>query len=85
MINCPGLAVFLVDCSYDEDKCKITVPYEYLPVPEEGDEVTALDKKGEEVQKAEVTGVKSSGKTYGITIEIDKENVWDVRGLKVIG
>ncbi|MGM0510064.1 MAG: 4Fe-4S dicluster domain-containing protein [Thermoplasmatota archaeon] len=85
VIQCPGLAIFVVDCSYDEEKCKITVPYEYLPVPEEGDEVMALDKKGEEVQKAEVTNITRSGKTYGITMEIDKEKVWDVRGLKVIG
>lgn len=85
VIQCPGLAIFVVDCSYDEEKCKITVPYEYLPVPEEGDEVMALDKKGNEVQKAEVTNITRSGKTYGITMEIDKENVWDVRGLKVIG
>ncbi|MFO7992199.1 MAG: 4Fe-4S dicluster domain-containing protein [Thermoplasmata archaeon] len=82
--ECPGLAIFVIDCSYDEKKCKITVPYEYLPVPEKGDEVMALDKRGEEVQKAEVTNVRQSGKTYGITMEIDKENVWGVRGLKVI-
>lgn len=82
--ECPGLAIFVIDCSYHEEKCKITVPYEYLPVPGKGDEVMALDKSGDEIQKAEVTNVRSSGKTYGITMEIDKENVWDVRGLKVI-
>lgn len=81
--ECPGLAIFVVDCSYSEEKCKITMPYEYLPVPEEGDEVTALNRKGEEVQKAEVTNVRQSGKTYALTLEIDKENVWDVRGVEV--
>jgi len=83
--ECPGLAIFVIDCSYSEEKCKITVPYEYLPVPEEGDEVFALDRKGEKVQKASVTKVRKSGKTYGITIEVDKDKVWEVRGLEVIG
>ncbi len=81
--ECPGLAIFVVDCSYSEEKCKVTMPYEYLPVPEEGDEVTALNRKGEEVQKAKVTNVRQSGKTYALTLEIDKENVWDVRGVEV--
>ncbi|MEF8874657.1 MAG: 4Fe-4S binding protein [Candidatus Thermoplasmatota archaeon] len=82
--ECPGLAIFVVDCSYSDEMCKVTIPYEYLPVPEEGDEVKALDRTGEEVQKAEVTKVRSSGKTYGVTIEVDRENVWDVRGFEVI-
>lgn len=82
--ECPGLAIFVVDCSYSEDKCKVTVPYEYLPVPDKGEEVVALNRKGEEVQKAEVTNVRESGKTYAITVEIDKEYAMDVRGLKVI-
>ncbi len=82
--ECPGLAIFVVDCSYSEERCKITLPYEYLPVPEKGDEVRALNRMGEEVQRAEVTGVRRSDKTYGITLEIDKENVWQVRGFEVI-
>ncbi|MFW6040903.1 MAG: 4Fe-4S dicluster domain-containing protein [Thermoplasmatota archaeon] len=81
--ECPGLAIFVVDCSYSEDKCKVTVPYEYLPVPEKGDKVIALDKWGEEVQEAKVTNVRHSGKTYAITMEIDKKYVWEVRGLEV--
>ncbi len=83
--ECPGLAIFVIDCSYSEDKCKVTVPYEYLPVPEEGDEVMALDRKGEEVEKAEVTDVRKSGKTYAVTLEVDRKNVWNVRGFEVIG
>lgn len=83
--ECPGLAIFIIDCSYSDEKCKITVPYEYLPVPEEGDTVKALDRKGKTVQEAQVTNVRKSGKTYGITMEIDRENVWDVRSLEVIG
>ncbi|MFP4001616.1 MAG: 4Fe-4S binding protein [Thermoplasmata archaeon] len=82
--ECPGLAIFVIDCSYSDEKCKVTVPYEYLPVPEKGEEVMALDRKGNEVEKAEVTDVRKSGKTYAVTLEIDKDHVWDVRGFEVI-
>lgn len=81
--ECPGLAIFMLDCS--GEGCEVTVPYEYLPVPEKGDTVRALDRKGVSVQKAEVTSVRSSGRTYAITMKIDRENVWDVRGLEVEG
>ncbi len=82
--ECPGLAIFVVDCSYSDEKCKITVPYEYIPVPEKGEKVTALDRKGHEIQEAEVTAVRESGKTYAITMELDKEYAMEARGLKVI-
>jgi len=82
--ECPGLAIFVVDCSYSDEKCKITVPYEYIPVPEKGEKVTALDRKGQEIQEAEVTAVRESGKTYAITMELDKEYAMEARGLKVI-
>lgn len=82
--ECPGLAIFVVDCSYSDEKCKVTVPYEYLPVPEKGNEVMALDRKGDEIQKAVVTNVRESGKTYGITMELDKEHAMEARGLEVI-
>ena len=82
--ECPGLAIFVVDCSYSGDKCKVTVPYEYLPVPDKGDKVIALNRKGEELQEAEVTKVRESGKTYAITMELDKEHAMDARGLEVI-
>ncbi len=82
--ECPGLAIFVVDCSYSDEKCKITVPYEYIPVPEKGEKVKALDRKGHEIQEAEVTAVRESGKTYAITMELEKEYAMEARGLKVI-
>ncbi len=85
VLDCPGLAIFVIDCSYSQERCKITVPYEYLPIPEEGDEVKALDRKGKEIDRGKVTDVKNDGKTYAITMEVDRNLVWKVRGLEVIG
>ncbi len=82
--ECPGLAIFVVDCSYNETKCRITIPYEYLPRPGKGDTVHALDRKGDTICDAEVVRVRESGKTLGVTLELPKELVWDVRGMRVI-
>lgn len=80
--ECPGLAIFVIDCS-KEDHCLVTVPYEYLPVPEKGDTVVVLDREGNDVGEAEVVRVRESGKTYAVTLKVEPGAVWDVRGLEV--
>ncbi len=82
--ECPGLAIFVVDCSYSETKCRITIPYEYLPRPNKGDTVHALDRKGDMVCEGEVVRVRESGKTLGVTLEVPREYARDVRGMRVI-
>lgn len=79
--ECPGLAIFIMDTT--SEPCTVTMPYEYLPVPEKGDTVYALDREGKRVQESQVLRVRCSGKTYGITISVEKENAWNVRGLEV--
>jgi len=51
--QCPGLAIFVVDLS-DEAVARVRLPYEYLPVPEVGQEVTALDRLGRPLGRAAV-------------------------------
>ena len=41
---CPGLAIFVVKTI--DSKALITLPYEFLPVPNVGDIVTAMDRQG---------------------------------------
>jgi len=80
---CPGLAIFVVDLS--KEKALITIPYEFLPIPEIGDKVKALDRKGEVVGEAKVIRVKKNeNKTNTITIEVNKELGMTVRNIKVI-
>jgi hypothetical protein len=63
----------------------ITIPYEFLPIPEIGDKVKALDRKGDIVSEAKVIRVKENeNKTNTVTIEIDKELGMIVRNIKVI-
>ena len=80
---CPGLAIFVVDLS--KEKALITIPYEFLPIPEKGDTVKALNRRGEIVGDAKIIGVKKNeNKTNTVTIEIKKELGMIVRNIKVI-
>lgn len=57
--SCSGQAIFLVDEGYAPDCATVTMPYEFLPLPEAGDRGMALDRSGQAVCEAEVVGVKS--------------------------
>ena len=44
---CSGLAIFIVDKTYSETLGTVSFPFEYLPLPQKGDEVDALNRAGE--------------------------------------
>ncbi len=84
--HCPGLAVFVVDQSRD-DYAVVRVPYEFLPVPEVGQEVDALSREGEVVGKAKVLKVqnaKSQDRTLVIWLRVPHEQAMTVRNLRVV-
>lgn len=56
--SCSGQAIFLVDETYEEGFASITIPYEFFPLPKEGDTGMALSRSGKPVCEAEVVGVK---------------------------
>ncbi len=45
-MKCPGLAIFIIDETYSETEATVLLPYEYLPLPKEGDYVTGLNRGG---------------------------------------
>ena len=70
---CPGLAIFLVNEDFEPGFAAVTLPYEFLPVPEAGMKGKALDRSGKVVCDAEVIDVKSTkafDKTNLLTIKI---------------
>jgi len=83
---CPGLAFFMVH--YVEDKARITMPHELLPVPKKGEEVVLLNRIGEPVGRGKVLTVvpreKSKGDTPIIIVEVPVELAWEVRAVKVV-
>ncbi len=81
--QCPGLAVFMVE--YKNGMAEITIPYEF-ELPEVGEEVDALNRKGERVCTGKVVDKiskkKSSGDTPLVTVEVAKEYVKVVRNIR---
>lgn len=83
--QCSGLAIFVVDKSYSDTEATVSFPHEYLPLPEKGQQVTAVNRAGEEVCQGRVLRVNNSPKndcTPVITIVIPKEFADEVRGMK---
>lgn len=74
--NCPGQAIFLINDDYSDNAATVTMPYEFLPLPEPGDTGIALGRDGKEVCKAEVVSlrsVKDFDQTHLLTIKVPKE------------
>lgn len=83
--NCPGLAITIIDKTYSDTEAVVEFPFEYLPLPEKGDTVDAVNRGGEVVCKGTVTSVKKL-KAYAGTavvgIAIPKEYADEVRSMK---
>jgi len=82
--SCPGLAIFVIDINYSEEKSLIKLPHEMLPLPEKGEDVYALDRAGGILGKAKVVRVlKIKSKTNIISLEVPKSMAMKVRSVKV--
>ena len=84
--SCSGQAIFLVDEDCGDGTATVTLPYEFLPLPKEGEKGIALGRDGNEVCKAEVVSVKSAkafDKTNLLTMRVPKEYAMKARFFKV--
>jgi Fe-S-cluster-containing hydrogenase component 2 len=91
---CPGLAIFVVAKEEKEEKVAkeekeekmayITLPYEFIPLPEKGEKVKALNREGKVVGSAKVVRVLTKGKdrTAAVTIEVPAELSDEVRNFR---
>ena len=83
--SCSGQAIFLVDETYEEGFASVTIPYEFLPLPEEGMKGIALGRDGQKVCDAEVTrvrSVKAFDKTNLLTIKVPADDAMKARFFK---
>ena len=79
--SCPGLAIFVVDVSAGET-ARVSLPFEFLPLPEVGDEVVTMDRTGEPVGRGKVTRVlnaKGLDRTPIVTLEVPTSDAMEVR------
>jgi len=85
--KCPGLAIFVVDCSRPGDMGTVQMPYEYYPLPEANEVVQALDRRGQPVGIARVEKVTVLGgydHTALVTIVVTKDLVNRIRNIKLL-
>ena len=77
---CPGQAIVMVDESLPNGKATVMMPYEYRPLPEKGEVVSALDRAGQKLGDATVVAVRQTKRmdqTATVTIEVPRE--WSMR------
>ena len=57
--QCPGLAIFVVDQTFEKNRALVILPYEFLPLPEKGETVILLDRAGQDCGEGEVIRVRN--------------------------
>lgn len=83
--SCSGQAIFLVDEDCGDGTATVTIPYEFLPLPEAGTVGAGLGRDGKKVCDATVVSVKSSkayDKTNLLTMRVPKEYAMKARFFK---
>ncbi len=82
---CPGLAIYIKDYTYSAEKALITFPYEYFPLPQKGDRVIAVNRRGKPVCEGEIMEVKLLGsynKTPLVSMAYPREFFEEVVSIK---
>jgi len=88
IIQCPGLAIFVIDKTYSETHAVVRMPYEFVPVPQQGQLACGLDRAGKERGWFEVLKTISGGaknKTSTVWLIVPKELAMEIRAIKVGG
>ncbi|MCX7785237.1 MAG: 4Fe-4S binding protein [candidate division WOR-3 bacterium] len=84
--RCPGLAIFVVHKNYNQKESAISLPYEFLPRPQKGQIVNALDRKGKVVclgRVEKVIDTKAVDRCAIVTIAVPKKFYNKVRFFKM--
>lgn len=86
--KCPGLAIFVVDCSRPGGEGTVQMPYESHPLPQIGEAVAVCDRKGQRVATGtveKVLAVAAQDHTAVITVRVPKDLVNVVRAIRTLG
>ncbi len=83
---CPGLAIYVLHYHYSDQSSLIKLPYEMLPIPEEGDQAELYDRSGKVIGEGKIIRVqnlKHNPKTRIVWVEIPKKLYKSARNIKV--
>jgi ferredoxin len=78
---CSGQAIFLVE-EKDEKYAEVTLPYEFLPLPQPGQKGRALDRAGNVVCEAEIVEaktLKAFDRTCVLTMRVPRDRAMSAR------
>lgn len=85
--SCSGQSIFLINENLEDGYASVTLPFEFLPLPDKGDIGTALDRSGSPLCKAEVLEVKTAkafDHTNLLTIKVPMDMSMKARFFKAI-
>ena len=85
IVQCPGLAITVVDKAFGEGEASIDFPFEYLPLPEAGDVVEAVSRGGKPLCQGRILKVLKRPAYAGTTVismAVPLEYVDEVRSMK---
>jgi Fe-S-cluster-containing hydrogenase component 2 len=80
--GCPGLAIFVVDKTFDESRALVSMPYEFLPLPDQGEKVAVFDRAGLPIGEGEVIRIrnaKSQDRTPIVSVAVEKNLAMQAR------
>ncbi len=80
--NCPGLAIMVVDAGYSEEEVLIKIPYEFIPLLQQGSIVKGLNREGQyvcDVKVVKVINSKALDRTPIVSIAVPREYMKVVR------
>jgi Fe-S-cluster-containing hydrogenase component 2 len=83
--QCPGMAIFLVDMTYSATHALISVPHEFLPLPQVDVETDVVNRQGKTVCKGKVVVVKTreeNDKTAVVSLAVLREYAEESRGIQ---
>lgn len=84
--NCPGLAIMVIGKDKEDALHTFDIPYEMLPIPEKGDIVKGLNRKGEYICDVTVNRVingKKQDRTALISVKVPSEYLYEFATIKV--
>lgn len=83
---CPGLACFVVDMTFSEDKALFKLPYEMLPTPQKGDSVECLGRSGDVLATGTVEAVAEPTKDRTLVLHVSapKELAGELRAVRAV-
>ena len=83
--TCPGQAIFVLDGTFSETEGLVSIPYEFLPLPQKGQAVDVMNRDGQVICIGEIHRVlnpASFNSTAVVTMRIPKEYMDQARSFR---